>query len=420
MGRYRGQLASAVVTSVFPPEVVTVVGIGADGWAGLGDSARAVLREAERIIGSRRQLGLLPSEVTAERAVWPTPMLPAVTELLAANRHRQTAVLATGDPMFFGVGTTLARVLGTDRIRVLPHLSSVSLACARLRWPVDDVEVISLVGRPIDLLQLALQPGRRVLVLSADGQTPAAVAALLTARGYGASRVTVLSQLGAESEAQLAATAESWSEAKTAALNVVAIECVAAPDVPLRPPVPGLPDDAYDHDGQLTKREVRAVTLARLAPIPGQLLWDVGAGAGSVAIEWLRTHRSCRAVAIEHRPDRAARLAGNAAMLGVPGLTVSVGSVPDALTALDRPDAVFIGGALTRPGVVEACWDALKPGGRLVANAVTIETEASLAAWQAKIGGELVRISVSRAAPIGKFLGWRPLMPVTQWVVRKA
>lgn len=397
-----------------------MVGIGADGWAGLGDSARTVLREAETIIGSRRQLGLLPFEVTAERVVWPTPMLPAVTALLAANRHRRTAVLATGDPMFFGVGTTLARVLGVDGIRVLPHLSSVSLACARLGWPVDDVEVVSLVGRPIDLLHLALQPGRRVLVLSSDGQTPAAVAALLTARGYGASRVRVLSELGAESEAQLVATAESWSEDNAAALNVVAIECVAGPDVPLRPPVPGLPDDAYDHDGQLTKREVRAVTLARLAPIPGQLLWDVGAGAGSVAIEWLRTHRSCRAVAVEQRPDRAARLAGNAATLGVPGLTVSVGSVPDALTALDPPDAVFIGGALTRPGVVEACWDALKPGGRLVANAVTIETEACLAAWQAKLGGELARISVSRAAPIGEFLGWRPLMPVTQWVVRKA
>ena len=408
------------MTSVFPAEVVTVVGIGADGWTGLGDSARALLQEAELIIGGRRQLGLLPAEVAAERAVWPTPMLPAVTELLTLNRHRRIAVLASGDPMFFGVGTTLVRVLGADQVRVLPHVSSVSLACARLGWPVFDVEVVSVVGRPVELLHLAIQPGRRVLVLSADGRTPAAVAALLTARGYGASRVTVLSQLGAEAEARVSRSAQEWGEAAAAALNVIAIECVAAPDVPLLPAVPGLPDDAYDHDGQLTKREIRAVTLARLVPLPGQLLWDVGAGAGSIAIEWLRTHRSCRAVAIEHRPDRAARLSGNAAALGVPGLTVSVGSVPEALTELDPPDAVFIGGALTRSGVVEACWDALKPGGRLVANAVTIETEAALAGWQGKLGGELTRISVSRAEPVGKFLGWRPMMPVTQWVVRKS
>jgi precorrin-6Y C5,15-methyltransferase (decarboxylating) len=407
------------VTSVFPAEAMTVVGIGADGWVGLGDPARAALHKAEVIFGSRRQLGLLPADVTAERVGWPKPMVPALTEQLIANKDRRIAVLASGDPMFFGVGTTLVRLFGADHVRVLPHSSSTSLACARLGWALQDTEVVSLVGRPVELLNLAIQPGRRILALSADGVTPALVAALLTERGYGASRVTVLSQLGAEAEGQVSASAQDWGNTNGAALNVVAIECVAAPDVLLFPPVPGLPDDAYDHDGQLTKREVRAVTLARLAPIPGQLLWDVGAGAGSVAIEWMRTHRTCRAVAIEHRPDRAARLAGNAAALGVPGLTVSVGTVPDALVELERPDAIFIGGALTKDGVVDACWAALKPGGRLVANAVTIETEASLAAWQGKLGGELTRISVSRAVPVGKFQGWRPMMPVTQWVVRK-
>jgi precorrin-6Y C5,15-methyltransferase (decarboxylating) len=418
-GRISSQLASTGVTSVFLAEAVTVVGIGADGWRGLGEPARTLLTEAEVIIGSRRQLGLLPAELTGERVGWPTPMLPAVGELLVANADRRIAVLASGDPMFFGVGTTLVRVLGPEQVRILPHASSVSLACARLGWPVYETEVVSLVGRPVEMLHLAIQPGRRVLALSADGGTPAAVAALLTARGYGASKVTVLSRLGADEEGRVTASAEAWGKATTAALNVIAIECVAEPDVVLYPPVPGLPDDAYEHDGQLTKREVRAATVARLAPIPGQLLWDVGAGAGSISIEWMRTHRTCRAVAIEQRPDRAARLAGNAAALGVPGLTISVGGVPDALTELEAPDAVFIGGALTRPGVVEACWAALKPGGRLVANAVTVETEACLADWQAKLGGDLVRISVSRAEPVGRFLGWRPMMPVTQWVVRK-
>lgn len=407
------------MTTVHPTDVVTVVGIGADGWAGLGAAARAVLRDAEAILGSRRQLGLLPADVVADRLAWPQPMLPAIPHLLAANRERRTAVLASGDPMFFGVGSTLVRLLGTDRVRVLSHPSSISLACARMGWPAEKIDVVSLVGRPVERLHTFIQPGRRVLALSADGRTPAQVAALLTARGYGASRLTVLDQLGSDAEARHTGTAQSWADASTAALNVLAIECVAAPDAPLLPTVPGLPDDAFDNDGQLTKREIRAITLARLAPVPGQLLWDVGAGAGSVAIEWLRCHRSCRAVAIEHRPDRAVRLSGNAAALGVPGLTVAVGSVPDALRALDPPDAVFIGGAVTRPGVVEACWDALRPGGRLVANAVTIQSESAVAGWQAELGGDLTRISISRATPVGGFLGWRPMMPVTQWVVTR-
>ncbi|WP_240746617.1 precorrin-6y C5,15-methyltransferase (decarboxylating) subunit CbiE [Cryptosporangium phraense] len=407
------------MTSVFPLEVVTVVGIGADGWTGLGDPARSALREADVVFGSRRQLGLLPADLNAERVSWPRPMLPAIPSLLGAHADRRIAVLASGDPMFFGVGSTLVRQLGPDRVRVITHPSSISLACARLGWPEEKIEIVSLVGRPVERLHTAIHPGRRVLALSADGTTPAQVASLLVARGYGDSQITVLEHLGSEAESRRTARASEWAGEVTGALNVIAVDCVAAPDARLLPLVPGLPDDAFDHDGQITKREVRAITLARLTPIPGQLLWDVGAGAGSIAIEWLRTHRSCRAVAVEHRPDRAARLAGNAAALGVPGLTVEVGSVPEALTALETPDAVFIGGAVTAPGVVEACWDALKPGGRLVANAVTIESEAVLGRWQAELGGDLTRIEISRAAPVGGFLGWKPMMPVTQWVVIK-
>ncbi|MFI5958718.1 precorrin-6y C5,15-methyltransferase (decarboxylating) subunit CbiE [Cryptosporangium sp. NPDC051539] len=407
------------MTSVFPNEVVTVVGIGADGWTGLGDPARAALGEADVVFGSRRQLALLPADLPAERAGWPRPMLPAIPSLLGAHAGRRIVVLASGDPMFFGVGSTLVRQLGAERVRVLTHPSSISLACARLGWPEERVEIVSLVGRPVERLHTAIHPGRRVLALSADGSTPAQVAALLVGRGYGPSSLTVLEHLGSEAETRRTGTASEWAGESTAALNVIAIECVASPDAQLLPLVPGLPDDAFDHDGQITKREVRAITLARLTPIPGQLLWDVGAGAGSIAIEWLRTDRSCRAVAVEHRPDRAARLAGNAAALGVPGLTVEVGSVPGALAALEPPDAIFIGGAVTTPGVVEACWEALKPGGRLVANAVTIESEAVLARWQASLGGDLTRIEISRAAPIGGFLGWKPMMPVTQWVVTR-
>lgn len=415
----REGLRFVAVTSVFPSEMVTVVGIGADGWAGLGDPAREALHAADVVFGSRRQLGLLPEAVPAERIAWPRPMLPAIPSMLAANASRRIAVLASGDPMFFGVGSTLVRQLGAERVRVISHPSSISLACARLGWPEEKVEIVSLVGRPIERLHTAIHPGRRILALSADGTTPALVASLLVERGYGASPVTVLEHLGSVAELRRTVRADEWSGETTGALNVLAIECVASPDAPLLPLVPGLPDDAFDHDGQLTKREVRAITLARLAPIPGQLLWDVGAGAGSIAIEWLRTHRSCRAIAIEHRPDRAARLSGNAATLGVPGLTVEVGSVPGALAGLEAPDAVFVGGGVTVPGVVAACWEALKPGGRLVANAVTIQSEAVVADWQSKLGGELTRISISRAAPVGGFLGWKPMMPVTQWVVTK-
>jgi precorrin-6Y C5,15-methyltransferase (decarboxylating) len=264
-----------------------------------------------------------------------------------------------------------------------------------------------------------LAPGVRVVVLSQDAATPAAVAGLLVDAGYGASAMTVLARLGAPDERTEQGTARDWARPPGDPLNVVAVLCVADPDAPVRAEVPGLPDDAYDHDGQLTKREVRAVTLAHLGPRPGELLWDVGAGNGSIAIEWLRAHRTCRAVAVESAEARADRIATNAEALGVPTLTVVWGRAPEALAGLPEPDAVFIGGGITTPGVLDACWAALRPGGRLVANAVTLEAEALVLAGRAVHGGDLTRIEVSRAAPLGAFTGWRPAMPVTIWAVRK-
>jgi len=400
-------------------DVVTVVGIGADGWPGLPEVSRAALCGADVVLGSRRQLDLLPADVTAERVPWPSPMAPAVEPLVRRHAGRRTAALASGDPSFHGLGTTLVRLLGADRVRVLPHPSSASLACARLGWPLDATEVVSAVGRPVEQLHRAVQPGRRLLVLSAGAETPAAVARLLAGAGYGGSRLTVLADLGAPGERITSATAADWPAGDAPPLNVVAVECLAGPGTPLRAAVPGLPDDAFEHDGQLTKREVRAVTLARLAPVPGRLLWDVGAGAGSVAIEWARTHPACRAAAVEADEARAARIARNAAALGVPAVDVVHGTAPDALQGLDPPDAVFVGGGTTAPGVLEACWAALAPGGRLVVNAVTLESEAVVLRWHDDVGGDLTRIAVDRAAPVGGFTGWRPLMPVTQWAVTK-
>ncbi|RKS68140.1 precorrin-6Y C5,15-methyltransferase (decarboxylating) [Actinomadura pelletieri DSM 43383] len=398
--------------------VISVVGIGADGWDGLAETSREALRQAEVLLGGRRQLALVPGE-GAERVAWPSPLLPALPGLIEKYEGRAIAVLASGDPMFYGIGSTLAELLGPARLRVLPHPSSVSLACARLGWPLERVDVVSLVGRPAETLNALVAPGRRVLVLGADREAPRVVAALLTGRGYGPSRMTVLGDLGGEDETLRHGIAGDWTEPAASALNIVAVECAPGPGAVRLPRTAGLSDDLFEHDGQITKSEVRSVTLARLAPLPGELLWDVGAGAGSVAIEWARAHPSCAAVAVEERPERAERIGRNAGALGVPGVRVVTGWAPDALDGLPRPDAVFVGGGLTVPGLLERCWDALRPGGRLVANAVTLESEALVAQARRTHGGELVRIGVERAAPLGGFTAWRPAMPVTIWTTWK-
>jgi precorrin-6Y C5,15-methyltransferase (decarboxylating) len=396
---------------------IVVVGIGADGWDGLSPRARRAVEDADVLRGSARQLALVPDDVPAERVPWPSPMAPALAGLLDAHPGRRVVVLASGDPMLSGVGASLVRLHGAGAVEVLPHPSSVTLACARLGWAVEETQVVTVVGRPVELVVPHATPGRRLLVLGSDGGTPAEVARLLTGHGYGASRLVALAQLGGPAERRSTGTAAQWPYPETDPLVVTAVEVVADPGTVPLPPVPGLPDDAYAHDGQLTKRDVRAVTLARLAPLPGRLLWDVGAGAGSIGIEWMRVHPSCRAVAVESDTARARRVAENAARLGVPGLQVVEGRAPAALDGLPEPDAVFVGGGLTGEGLLESCWAALRPGGRLVANAVTVEGEAVLAAWRSRVGGELTRLSVAHAAPVGGYTGWRPAMPVTIWSV---
>ncbi|HWS35260.1 MAG TPA: precorrin-6Y C5,15-methyltransferase (decarboxylating) subunit CbiT, partial [Actinoplanes sp.] len=308
----------------------------------------------------------------------------------------------------------LTRVIGAERMLVLPHPSSVSLAAARLGWDLAAVDVVTLVTAPVESLNRVINPGRRILVLSAGAQTPAAVAALLSQRGYGDSGLTVLEQLGGSGERVVTGTAGGWVLPPGDPLNVVAIDCSDGPELPV---VPGLADAGYDGDGQLTKREVRAVTLAALAPVPGRLLWDVGAGSGSIGIEWMRAHPSCRAIAIESSADRIATITANAAALGTPGLRIVHGRAPEALNGLDQPDTIFIGGGVTRDGVLDRCLTALRPGGRLVANAVTVESEAVLAAAYRRFGGELTRLTVQRGSPVGGFTGWRSFMPVTIWSV---
>jgi precorrin-6Y C5,15-methyltransferase (decarboxylating) len=389
-----------------------VVGIGEDGVAGLGDRAKQTLRNAEHVFGGERHLGLASALIRGHAQAWPKPFDGALAAVRAL-RGKSVAVLASGDPFLWGVGATLARHIPATEMLVLPAPSAFSLAAAKLGWALAEVNCVSLHGRPVSRLRPCLRPGRRVLALTSDGNGPAEVAALLVRHGFGASRVTVLEALGGPRERVSSQTADGdWSQAFDP-LNLVAVE-VAGGGFAL-PLTPGLPDETFRHDGQITKSAVRALTLSALAPRPGELLWDVGAGSGSVAVEWMLGDPSLWAIAIEARADRAENIRANAEALGVPGLQVVEGRAPEALRDLPAPDAVFVGGGGSGEGAMPAVMEALKPGGRLVANAVTLEMEAVLLDLQARHGGHLLRLALSAAEPVGGMTGWRPAMPVTQW-----
>jgi precorrin-6Y C5,15-methyltransferase (decarboxylating) len=366
---------------------------------------------------------MLPPEDRREKLLWTSPIEGTVKEILH-RRGQAICVLASGDPMCYGIGVTLSRYIAIAEMTIVPAPAAFSLACARLGWSLTEVETLSLCGRDPSVLNAVLYPGARLLVLSADKATPARVAQLLTQQGYGESQITVLERMGGSHERITEGIASAWTSTDLADLNTIAIQvrfanAITPSPLPLSPHCPGLPDSAYHHDGQLTKREVRAVTLSALAPLPGQLLWDVGAGCGSIAIEWMRSDRRCRAIAIEQHPTRLQYLADNATALGVPDLKIVAGEAPSALKDLSEPDAIAIGGGLTTPDLLATCWRSLRLGGRLVANAVTVESEQLLFQWQRELGGELTRIAIQRAEPVGKFLGWKAMAPVTQWVVVK-
>jgi precorrin-6B C5,15-methyltransferase / cobalt-precorrin-6B C5,C15-methyltransferase len=392
-------------------QMIIVVGIGADGMAGLSPSSRAELARATVIYGSRRQLDLLDENVSAVRRAWPSPMLPALSTLLD-DTDRDVHVIASGDPLLHGVGSVLIRHYGADAVAVLPHVSSVTLACSRVGWAVQDTEVISLVtAEP----HTAVRRGGQAVVLSRDDTSPAALARLLTDTGRGDSELTVLEQLGGPREMRRSATAREWVARPPGgvdALNVMAVRYL-----PDERQFGVLPDDAFVHDGQLTKQAMRAVTLAALAPRPGELLWDVGAGSGSVAIEWCRSGIGCRAIAFERDENRRARIVQNAVAFGV--TVIATFDAPEVFDFEPPPAAIFVGGGVSQPGLLDACWERLRPGARLVVNAVTVESEAVLAQWHSRVGGELRRFQHYRGEPVGGFTGWRPAMPVTQWSVTK-
>ena len=393
---------------------LSIIGIGEDGVAGLSEAAREQVASAEIVFGGKRHIALAAPLIRGAARCWPSPFERAVEEVLA-QRGRRICVLASGDPYCYGVGSVLAGHIDPGEMEVMPAPSSFSLAAARLGWALPETALLSLHGRTLDLVRPHLQPGARVLALTSDGEGPAALARLLAGSGFGPSHLTVLEALGGPRERVRTATVAQFDLSAIDDLNVVAIEVRAAPGARVIARAAGLDDDLFEHDGQITKREVRAITLSSLAPRRGELLWDVGAGAGSVAIEWMLADASLRAIAIEREARRAARIRRNAATLGVPALHVVEGAAPDVLETLPVPDAIFVGGGASDPGVLDKAAAVLPARGRLVVNAVTLATEALLLERHALLGGELVRIGLSRAQPMGRERGWRPALPIIQW-----
>ncbi len=397
---------------------LSIIGIGEDGLQGLSAIARSLFEQAQVIVGGDRHLAMLPTDDQRQQIAWKSPLSFSVAEIIR-RRGESICILASGDPMCYGIGVTLMGHIPISEMTIIPAPSAFSLACSRLGWSLTEVETLSLCGRPADLLQSYIYPGARLLILSAGQDTPKIVAKILTERGFGSSKITVLEHMGGDRERIVESTAASWHETKIATLNAIAIHCIANAGVTPLTRLPGLPDHAYHHDGQLTKREVRAVTLSTLAPTPGEILWDIGAGCGSISIEWMRTHPRCQAIAIEQNSTRLRYITDNAAALGTPNLQIIKGKAPNVLQDLPTPNAIFIGGGVTADGLFDICWSALQPGGRLVVNVVTIEGEQTLFQWYEKVGGSFTRIAIQRAEPIGKFLGWRAMAPVTQWIAVK-
>ena len=409
---------SLPATSVRSEPWLSIVGIGEDGIEGLNPAARNSVTSAEIVFGGSRHLTLAAPLIRGIAHAWPTPFDPTLAQVLA-HRDRAVCVLASGDPLAYGVGNLLARHVSPDQTRVFPVASAFSLAASRLLWPLAHTVLLSLCGRSLDFLRPHLHARARILVLTSDERVPVQLARMLSALGFGHSRMTVLEALGGPNERIRAVSAGAFHLEAIAPLNTVAIEVSAVHGARVLARAPGLDDDWFEHDGQITKRDIRALTLSALAPRRGERLWDVGAGSGSVAIEWLLADSSLSATAIERRGDRVARIRRNAASFGVPHLHIVEGGAPAALGRLATPDAVFIGGGLTIPGSIDVAQDALRSGGRLVANAVTLAAESVLLDYQSRTGGSLTRIALSRASPIGtatgRLSGWRPAMPITQW-----
>ncbi|SCA57361.1 Precorrin-6Y C(5,15)-methyltransferase (decarboxylating) [Candidatus Terasakiella magnetica] len=390
--------------------MIHIIGIGEDGLEALSSSLKELISNADILVGGVRHLEIVESE--ARKISWGVGLSKGIDEI-KANREKGVVVLATGEPMWFGIGATLLKHFEPSEVMVHPTCGAFSLVAGRMGWAIADCVTMTIHGRPLENLNRYVANGAKILVLSRDGKSPIEVADLLAKYGYGDSHITVFEHMGGKAEKRLEGTATGWT-AKTADLNTIAIECIGAHDARRLPQTCGLEDDLFEHDGQLTKREVRAVTLSTLAPQAGELLWDVGAGCGSIAIEWMRAHEKCHAIAIEQNDHRRSMIAHNGAALGVPNLEIVDAKAPEGLEGLPTPDAIFIGGGISKKGLLETCWAALPCGGRLVANTVTLEAEREMLHFADKIGARLTRIAISREESVGRLSALKPMAPVLQ------
>ena len=392
-----------------------VVGIGEDGVAGLAEPARNALARAEVVIGGDRHHSLAP-HATGERRTWPSPF-DAMIDEIRSLRGRRPVILVTGDPLWYSVGARLLRAFGRNEIAFHPQLSAFQWAACRMGWSLADCETLTVHGRAPSQILPYLAPRVRLLLLTQDASTPSTVAQMLSSRGFGRSTMAALAALGGAREERFEGRADTWGQ-DVPDFHTLAVECVADADAQWFARGGGLPDEAFEHDGQITKRDLRASALAKLRPFRGATLWDLGCGCGSVSIEWVRAAPEARAIAVDRSSSRLAFARANADALGAPRLALIEGHLPDALPDEGEPDAVFIGGGASVE-LLERARKRLRIGGTLVAHGVTLETESLLAATHGKDGGELVRIQVAHTEPIGPFRGWRPAMPVTQYVWHK-
>ncbi len=389
---------------------LTLLGWGEGGTQALTTASRAALESAEVVFGARRHLRLLPP-LNAEVVEWPVPFADGIPELLN-QRGRRVVMLVSNDPFWFGAGSTLAQHLSADEWLALPAPSTFSLAAGRLGWPLERCICLGLHAKPLTRIRPYLHAGRRLLILVRDGEAVAELASLVNRFGFGVSQLTVLEALGGDNERIRHCRVDASLPQDID--HPVAVGLEVAGSGPALPLTPGLPDRFFEHDGQITKQAIRAITLAALAPMPGERLWDIGTGSGSVAIEWLLAHPDNQAVGFEQNAERAARARSNADNLGVDWLEVKEGSAPEVLNDTPLPDAVFIGGGLSQ-ALLDDLWQRLPEGVRIVANAVTLESEGLLAHWHHKKGGELLRLELANAAPIGTRRGWKASYPIVQW-----
>ncbi|MEM8881053.1 MAG: precorrin-6y C5,15-methyltransferase (decarboxylating) subunit CbiE [Pseudomonadota bacterium] len=389
---------------------MTIIGLGEDGPDGLSPASLRALTAAEIVMGPPRHLALLP-QLQAEQVEWPVPFADGIA-ILQQFRGRRVVVLASGNPFWFGAGSTIARSFDAGEWTVIPGPSTFAQAAGRLGWPIETTLCLGLHAAPMARLRPHLAPGIRAIVLLRDGAAVAGLARYLVEAGFGDSRLTVLEALGGARERTISATAATLPQEAFAHPVAVALEVAGAGASLSR--ASGIDDGFFDSDGQITKRPIRALALSALGPRPHETLWDIGGGSGSISIEWLLADPTTEAICIEPRADRAARIRGNADRLGVDRLGVVEGSAPNSLDGLAAPQAVFIGGGLSEDLLHDLCAR-LAPGTRLVAHAVTLESAALLSAWSARLGGALLRIELAEAAPLGAKRGWKPAYPVVQW-----